>query len=109
MIVIFDYILVVQFEMKASDDFDRLLLIEQALEEVFLRNRDKGDVDGHDAGSGEMNIFIRTDDPAQAFTSIRPTLERLGVLAGAKVAYRERTGEIYTCLHPVGLLHFAVK
>ena len=32
---------------------------------------DVGIVDGHDFGSGEMNIFVHTDNPKSAFEKIK--------------------------------------
>jgi hypothetical protein len=38
-------------------DFDRLVAIEEALDSALQRNG-TGHVDGHDMGSGEMNLFL---------------------------------------------------
>lgn len=53
--------LVLQFA-KAEDlnNYDKLLRFEEALISLLGRS---ADVDGHDFGSGEMNIFILTEDP----------------------------------------------
>ena len=46
---------------------------------------DFGEVDGHDMGAGEMNIFVLTDQPQPAF-------DRIKVLIGAEEFMRERAG-----------------
>jgi len=69
-----NYQLVIQL---SGDDLDALVRLEEA---VVERLGDLGDVDGHDIGRGEMNIFIFTDDPRRAFDRIRPTLT--GAFAG---------------------------
>ena len=35
------------------------------------------DVDGHDMGLGEINIFVHTDLPERAFDSAKTIVERL--------------------------------
>lgn len=64
------------------------------------------DVDGHDYGSGTGNIFIFVSSPQQAFEQMRPTLERLGAMAGARIAYRKLDEDDYVILWPAGLSEF---
>jgi hypothetical protein len=52
--------IVLQFkigEHGSVDDFERLAEIEEKLDGALRRNR-SGYVDGHDMGSGTMNIFV---------------------------------------------------
>ena len=52
--------LILQFRIEGHgsvDDFDRVVEMEDKLDSALRRNR-SGHVDGHDMGSGEMNIFI---------------------------------------------------
>ena len=61
--------LVLQF--KADGDlgsFDKLVSFEEALSSVLGQ---MADVDGHDSGSGEMNIFILTDHPIATFNLVQ--------------------------------------
>ena len=58
------YQLILQFPFSTLEDYDALVVLEESLSK-HLANC--ADVDGHDAGSGEMNIFLLTDDPVQAF------------------------------------------
>ena len=45
-------------------DFEALVETENILETRF---GEAGSTDRHDFGSGEMNVFIQTDQPSQAF------------------------------------------
>lgn len=52
--------IILQFSIKDNgniDDFDKLIDIEDKLDSALLRNN-TGYVDGHDMGSGQMNIYI---------------------------------------------------
>jgi hypothetical protein len=49
---------VLQFDAESQKDYRRLVDFENYL---TLHLGDLGDVDGHDFGSGEFNIFIFTD------------------------------------------------
>lgn len=79
------------------------------LEETIMRSLGNlGKVDGHDAGSGEMNIFILTDHPKLAFQGIRQLLGTRDFMPGLKVAFREIGKDEFTILHPSGLSYFAI-
>ena len=67
-----------------------------------------GQVDGHDAGSGEMNIFILTDQPKLAFEHVKQVLGTKDFMPELKAAYREIGDDKFTILHPTGLSHFAI-
>jgi hypothetical protein len=58
------HILVLQWLGSTEADFEAVVEIEDVLESRF---GEAGSIDGHDFGSGEMNIFIQTDQPSQAF------------------------------------------
>ena len=60
------YILVLQWPATSEADFDALISTEEALLQSGLLDA-YGVVDGHDFGAGEMNIFIHTDRPLEAF------------------------------------------
>jgi len=92
-----NYQLVIQL---SGDDLDALVRLEEA---VVERLGDLGDVDGHDIGRGEMNIFIFTDNPRRAFDRIRPTLT--GAFAAA---FRQVEADSYVVLFPPGLKSFDV-
>ena len=89
------YQLVLQFQASESEDFERLGEIEDRLIENLGEDHL---VDGHDFGSGEMNIFIHTNDPRSAFEKARICLSPRQKEFVA--AYRELNGEKYTVLWP---------
>lgn len=101
-----NYQLVLQWSSRAlDDDFDRLVEIEHLLIEGLGTN---GIVDGHDAGSGEFNIFILTDDPQGAFHKTKEILGGREEWAEVRAAYREISGEEFSILWPPELTHFNV-
>ena len=92
--------LVIQFPESAFADFDDLVQYEDALIEAL---GDAHGVDGHDIGSGEVNFFVFTDDPAIALRVIRDA--RGGALLshpGVRVAARLVEGEVFKPLWPLG-------
>jgi len=54
------YILVLQWPADSEADFDALISVEDQVETAL---GPYASVDGHDFGSGEMNIFVETDQP----------------------------------------------
>ena len=68
-----------------------------------------GDIDGHDVGSGEVNIFIHTDYPDRVFSTLQPFLESRDLLAHTRAAYRAIDGSRYTILWPIGLESFFIE
>ncbi len=99
------YQLVLQWPATSIKDFDDLIEVENILEENLSTS---SEVDGHDAGSGEMNIFILTDDPAGTFVEVERALSGNGMWADARVAYRELDGEEFSVLKPKNLTDFKV-
>jgi hypothetical protein len=92
--------LVIQFPQSAFPTFDDLVRYEDSLIEVLA---DRHDVDGHDIGSGEVNFFVFTDDPAAALVTMRGAgdgslLSHPQVRAAARLV----DGEDYRPLWPVG-------
>lgn len=98
------FLLVIQVPIGSTGDFDRLLEAEQRMEALLGA---LGQVDGHDSGSGEANLFIFTDNPTLAFQKALPCLdERSRDLVRA--AYREVEGETFTVVWPPGAQEFRV-
>ena len=93
------YQLTLQFRGDSLDEYDAMVALEDDLTEEL---GDSADVDGHDAGSGETNIFIFTSDPAATFHRVRPVLERTQRLQAVTAAYREVEGERHTVIWPEG-------
>ena len=91
-----DYQLVLQFLVSESTDFDELIDLETQLMVVLAGNHT---VDGHDFGSAEMNIFIHTDDPQDAFERSKP-LVPANLKPTLKAAYRRLSDDKYYWLYP---------
>lgn len=99
------HILVLQWPGSTAADFVTLLETECALESGI---GDTGIVDGHDFGSGQMNIFIGSEQPEDAFVAARRTLGDRLMWHQVRAAFRETRGETYTVLWPLGLTDFHV-
>jgi hypothetical protein len=68
-----------------------------------------GEVDGHDFGTRQANVFIHTDTPQSTFSTLQPVLASRNLLTNTRAAYREFDNDQYTILWPEGLPSFAVK
>lgn len=100
------YVLVIQFPENLEHDLDWLIEIENKLIDTLS----DAEVDGHDIGSGEMNIFIFTNMPAKTFKVIKDILENSNsVIENAKIAYRDINSSQYFCLWPKELTKFQVR
>ena len=99
------YQLALQWPASSIDDYDLLIRTENILIERLSR---ANEVDGHDAGSGEVNIFIRTDDPRRAFGEVKAILGSYDCWGNTRAAYREVIGSEYIVLWPEDLAHFKV-
>ena len=93
------YQIVLQFPAKSTRDYDDMIAFENTLIE---RLGTDAEVDGHDCGSGEMNLFVFADKPQKVFTMIRTLLPMQEIFGKLVAAYRERTGKQYTILWPDG-------
>ena len=99
------YQLVFQLPGRTSADYDRMLRWE---EEMIKGLGDFGEVDGHDMGAGEMNIFVLTDQPQAAFDRIKVLIGAEEFMRELKVAYREIGKSQFTIVHPPGLTRFTI-
>jgi hypothetical protein len=66
-------------------------------------------VDGHDFGSGEMNIFVLTDRPTETFEQVEAALRSHQRWSELRAAYREDVGETYTVIWPPNANSFSIK
>ena len=96
---------VLQFSAGTIKDFDMLIELE---DRIIAGLGNLGKVDGHDMGSGEMNIFIRTDQPKLAFDRIKSLLGTQDFMPELKAAYRSVGKDDFTILHPPTLDHFSI-
>ena len=99
------YQLVLQFSASSDTDFQQMLALEESL---AVGLSDLADVDGHDFGSGEMNIFLLTDHPTEAFAAARSYITQPMALS-MRAAYRILKRDRFTILWPPGLQHFGVR
>ena len=99
------YQLIVQF---SEDLYGNLEWIAD-MEDILAESLPEAEIDGHDMGSGEVNIFIHTNNPVETFEATKNVLKEQGVvLEDIKIAYKEMYGNIYTCLWPKGLNEFKI-
>jgi len=99
------YILVLQWPGSSESDYSALIDMEDQLEGGLAAH---GSLDGHDFGSGEMNIFVETEDPAEAFARVAIVLGDNSRWADLRVGYRVAAGETYEVLWPPTLRDFSV-
>ena len=98
--------LVLQFVTAEDlDSYDKLIRFENALIASLDRS---AHVDGHDLGSGEMNIFIITEDPFSTFALVQQTDQSMRPSQEMKAAYRPLDADDFICLCPPGLENFDV-
>ncbi len=101
-----EYLLVFQLPSTSSlNEYDMLIAIEESIRESI---GDFATVDGHDIGSGEMNIFLFTENPKLAFEQIKRMPSVVAHIVEMKVGYREINEDEYTPLYPEGLQKFEV-
>jgi hypothetical protein len=100
------YILVLQWPGKSQADFETLMSMEA---EVDAALGPYAVVDGHDFGSGEMNIFVETDRPVEAFAAAANALCMGPRWGDLRAAYREVQSDTYEILWPQSLRKFSVK
>jgi hypothetical protein len=99
------YQLVLQLPSSSLGDYDRLLLIEETIRTGL---GDLGFVDGHDIGSGEMNVFIHTDTPQLAFKKAQSLLVARQDCMALRAGYRDFKDEECVPIYPAGLRHFSI-
>ena len=97
---------VLQWPASSVNDFDGMVEIEDLLVEKL---GEQVEVDGHDFGSEETNIFLHTDDPRRAFEEIRAILSGHRLWPHARIAYRKVDGTEYSMLWPQGATTFNVR
>src|SRR4029077_19747272 len=99
------YQLVLQWPFSSNADYDRLISLEEKIQDGL---GELGIVDGHDYGSGEMNIFIHTNEPEVVFAKVKSMLDLGNEADKLKAGYRDFDEEYYVAIYPQGLGHFSV-
>lgn len=75
------------------------------LDELFF----EAEIDGHDIGSGEVNVFIHTNHPIDTFEEVKLVLVNHGIDVNAtKSGYRLFSSNAYTPIWPLNLKEFSV-
>lgn len=97
--------LVLQFAAAEKSVFDELVALEEVLVEELPPTCE---VDGHDFGSGEFNIFILTDKPKETFDAALTVVNKSAFWDELKAAYREQGKDDYVILWPAHLERFRV-
>ncbi len=69
---------------------------------------DLGIVDGHDCGSGEMNLFIDTDEPSSAFARALSLIKGRECLNHMAAGYRSFDDDEYIAIFTEGNKSFCV-
>ena len=100
------YQLVLQFDAMSLKDYDRLVTFENKL---AAQLSELADVDGHDFGSEEFNIFLLTDEPQKSFEKAHVFLKTQDIPNYMRAAYREGESDAYLVLWPPGLMEFSIS
>ena len=66
------------------------------------------EVDGHDFGSGEFNIFILTHQPSESFSAAEKTIGHCHPQQILRAAYRELGRDNFVIFWPQNLQDFTV-
>lgn len=91
------YQLVLQVRGESLSDFDAMMDLEQ---ELAVELDDIAEVDGHDMGCGEINIFILTSVPRIVFEKSKPFLIKHKLLSRVKAGFRMVSEDIYLSIWP---------
>jgi hypothetical protein len=91
------YQLVLQFSAEGPQDFETLVDLEKL---IAKRLPADSNLDGHDFGSGEFNIFVLTDRPEESFRSVQNAIQLYDRFRAFKAAYRHVGQEDFVLLWP---------
>jgi hypothetical protein len=97
---------VLQWPAHSSEDYDEMVGVEELL---IAKLTAQSEVDGHDFGVGETNIFVATDDPRRAFEEIKGILFEHSLWPDVVIAFRHMDGTEYHVLWPQGTKNFNVR
>ncbi len=96
-----------QFPCNSIQEFDAVVALEDAL--MAELSGALADVDGHDFGSGEANIFTLTSELNEAFERARAVVGKNPRLASLlRVGYRRLDAGEYVVMWPPGETRFTV-
>lgn len=92
-----NYLLIFQFPEVFFESLDELFAFETRIIDSIPRICK---VDGHDIGSGTINIYVFTGAPLAAFKQFRKYLGTKKIEKNLRVSYRETNGDSYVNLWP---------
>jgi hypothetical protein len=99
------YQLIIQFQAESVQEFDELVVLEDLLvENLPLHSQ----VNGHDFGSGDFNIFILTDQPKESFHAAQKTIQHCRPPQTLKAAYRKLGQNNFVILWPPNHREFTI-
>lgn len=101
-----NYQLVVQMIPDSSLGLEEMIGMEDRLIDLL---GDMAEVDGHDIGAEEMNIFIVCNNPENVFNLVRVNLDTIGLPANVRIGFRALDEETFKVLHPIGLQSLVVS
>lgn len=93
-----DYQLIIKFWRKSLADEAFLATIEDELKKAL---GDAVELEGYDVSPKEINLFMQTPEPRDAFRRAKDVLDRLGILYGVSAAYRLVGGARFTSVWPL--------
>ena len=93
------HLLVLQLQDDSIKAFDSMIALEDHLIEHI---GDAADVDGHDVGSGAINIFIFTSEPDSIFLRTKPLLQQSNLLDSIIAAHRRIESNEFTVVWAEG-------
>ncbi|WP_260703341.1 ABC transporter [Edaphobacter flagellatus] len=99
------YQLVLQFCASSKEDFDDLVALEKLLVDKLPLD---AEVDGHDFGCDEFNIFVLTAYPKETFNAAETIILQQGLQQQVRAAYRELNNDDFVLLWPPNLREFKV-
>lgn len=100
-----EYQLVIQFEASSTEDFGFFLKFENRLIEKL---KDDSEVDGHDFGTAEMNVFVFTNHPDHTVVAVKALASEMYPNRPMKIGYRKLSEDYYAVLWPPGLTEFKI-
>ncbi len=101
----YKYQLVLQFAASDATAFDQLVSFEERLPSHL---RGLAEVDGHDFGLGEYNLFIHSDEPEQTYQVVESLRRSELPTRIATAAYRDFCEDEYIVLYPPGTTNFRI-
>ena len=99
------YQLVLQFSTEGPQDFEDLVNLEKLIAQGLPVD---SDLDGHDMGSGEFNIFVLTDRPEECFRAAQNILQLHNGFRAFKAAYRQIGQDDFVSLWPANSDPFTI-